>query len=160
MKKHRGIKRYYRNLEHQNDFDKITCLNLKDTNTWTENWHLHFDNWGYGNNSFKRRKSHLDKLFRHFQFLAEETKSLKSGFQLYAIILDFHSVSDALFLHTLNPNNSQFTFKLEDLSKSTTLTNNELNTYLDRLENYEKLYGKAQEAFCLLYIKGVGEGFG
>lgn len=153
MKKHRGLKRYYRNLERQNEFHKITWLNLHDINTWPENWHFHFDWRGYGNNSFKRRKPHLDRLFKHFQFLSKETKSLKSKFQLYAVILDFHSSSDALFLHTPNPYSSQFPFKVEDLSKSTTLTNTNLNAYIEQLEGYEKLYGKAREAFCLLYIE-------
>jgi hypothetical protein len=159
MKKQRGLRRYYRNLERQNDFDKPTFLNLEDTNTWLDNWHLHFDWRGYGNVCFKRRKPHLDKLFRHFQLLSEKTKSLKSEFQLYAIILDSHSSSDALFLHTLNPNNSQFPFKPQDLSRTTTLTNKELNAYLDNVEGYEKLYGHAKEAFCLLYLKGVGVDF-
>lgn len=159
MKKHLGLKRYYRNLERQNEFDKITWLNLKDITTWSKNWHLHFDRRGCGNNSFKRRKPHLDRLFKHFQFLAQETKPLKSEFQLYSVILDFHSSNDALFLHTPNPNNSQFPFKVENLSRSTTLTNKDLNAYINRLEGYEKLYGKAREALCLLYIKGIGEGF-
>lgn len=159
MKKHRGLKRYYRNLERQNKFDKITWLNLRDTSTWSEIWHLHLDWYGYGDNSFKRRRPHLDKLFRHFEFLFEETKSLKAEFQLYAVILDFHSSNDAVFLHTPNVNNSQFPFKVEDLSKSTTLKNNDLNTYINHLEGYEKLYGEAKEAFCLLYVKGFGNGF-
>lgn len=159
MKKQRGLKRYYLNLERQNDFDQATWLNFDDTNTWFDNWHWHFDWKGYGNNSFKKRKPHLDKLFRHFQLLAKKTKSQKSEFQLYAIILDFDSYSDALFLHTPNPNNSQFPFKPEDLAMSTTLTNKDLNTYLDKLEGYEKRYGEAEEAFCLLYINGIGKGF-
>jgi hypothetical protein len=160
MKKQRGLKRYYQDLERQNEFDKISWLNLQDTSTWFKNWHLHFDWRGYGDNSFKRRKPHLDKLFRHFQFLSKETKSLKSEFQLYAVILDFQSSSDALFMHTPNRNYSQFPFKVEDLSKSTTLTNKALNAYINQLRGYEKLYGEAGEAFCLLYIKGLGEGFG
>jgi hypothetical protein len=159
MKKHRGLRRYYRNLERQNEFNKINWLNLQDTGTWHENWHVHFDWRGYGDNSFKRRKPHLDKLFRHFQFLAKETESLKSDFQLYAVILDFHSSSDALFLHRLSPTNKQFSFKVKDLSRSSTLKNKDLNTYIAQLIGYEKLYGEATEAFCLLYIKGVGAAF-
>jgi hypothetical protein len=160
MKKHRGLKRYYRNLERQNEFDKLSWLNLQDTSTWPEKWHLHLDWRGHGNNSFKRRKPHLNKLFRHFQFLADQTKFLKSEFQLYAIILDFHNSSDALFLHTASPNESQLPFKVEDLSKSTTLKNKDLDAYINQLQGYEKLYGEAREAFCLLYIKGIGKNFG
>ena len=63
MKRHRGLKRYYKKIAGQKDFDKMTWLNLADPTTWFDNWHIHFDRKGYGNNSFKRRKPHLDKLF-------------------------------------------------------------------------------------------------
>lgn len=159
IRKHRGLKRYYRNLATRNDFDKATWLDFGNPETWFDNWHLHFDAKGYGNNSFKRRKPHLDKLFRHFDLLVERTKHLKTDFQLYAVLLDFDSYSDALFLHTPNPNNTQFPFKVSDLRSTTTLTNKQLNDYINNLEGYEKLYGQADEAFCLIYKKNVGQPF-
>ncbi len=155
-RKHRGLRRYYKNLEIENDLGEATWLNLDDPNTWFDNWHLHFDWKGYGNNSFKRRKPHLDKLFRHFELLTSKTKRLKLDYQLYAILLDFASYSDALFLHTPNPNNSQFPFKISDLQENTTLTNKKLNEYINNLDSYEKLYGQADEAFCLIFKKNVG----
>jgi len=156
MKRQRGLRRYYNKLSIQNDFDK---LNLVESNAWLENWHTHFDRKGYGNNSFKRRKPHLDKLFRHFDFLTELTLQINKEFQLYSIILDFDSNSDALFMHTLNPNNSQFTFNIKTLLKETTLKNKQLDEYLEKLKGYEKLYGKGGEAFCLLYKKDIGTPF-
>lgn len=159
IKKHRGLKRYYKNLAIENDLDKSTWLDFDNPDTWFDNWHLHFDWKGYGNNSFKRRKPHLDKLFRHFDLLAEKTKQLKTDFQLYSIILDFDSYSDALFLHTPNPNNCQFPFKISDLKLTTTLTNQQLNDYINNLDGYEKLYGCADEAFCLLFKKNIGQSF-
>ncbi len=159
MKRHRGLRRYYRNLSIQNDFDKISCLDFKTPDTWFDNWHIHFDWHGYGNNSFKRRKPHLDKLFRHFDFLVDSIKKLKTDFQLYTILLDFDSYSDALFLHTPNPNNSQFPFTIDNLKPDSTLINKELIEYIDKLNGFEKLYGQADEAFCLLYKKGIGTDF-
>jgi hypothetical protein len=159
IRKHRGLKRYYKNLESKNDFEKMTWLDFDNSETWLDNWHLHFDWKGYGDNSFKRRKPHLDKLFRHFDLLINKTKNLKNEFQLYAILLDFDSSSDALFLHTANPNNSQFPFKISGLQLITTLTNNQLNEYINNLDGYEKLYGKAGEAFCLIFKKNVGKPF-
>jgi len=156
FKKHRGLRRYYRNLPIQNDFEKI---DWRDFDKRRGYWHLHFDRYGYGNNSFQRRKPHLDKLFRHFDILVEETKSLKIEFQLYAILLDYSSGSDALFLHIPNPKNSQFSFQISDLQLITTLTNQSLNNYIDNLVGYEKLYGQADEAFCLLFKKNVGVTF-
>lgn len=161
IRKHRGLKRYYKNLATQIDFEKNSWeIDFNDPKSWFDNWHLHFDWKGYGNYSFKRRKPHLDKLFRHFNYIEEKTRNLESEFQLYAVLLDFDSYSDALFLHTPNPNNSQFPFKIEDLQKTTTLSNQQLNDYLNNLDGYEKLYGKAGEAFCLIFKKDVGQPFG
>jgi hypothetical protein len=159
IKKHRGLKRYYRNLAIKNDFDKRSWLDLGNARTWFDNWHLHFDWKGYGNDSFKRRKPHLDKLFRHFDILADRAKEIKTDFQLYSVLLDFDSSSDALYLHTPNPNNSQFPFKIADLKSITTLKNEQLNEYITNLDGYEKLYGQAYEGFCLLFKKNVGQPF-
>ncbi len=159
MKKHRGLKRYYRNLAIQNDFDKMDWLDLKNPYTWFDNWHIHFDWKGYGNNSFKSRKPHLDKLFRHFQILSDKTKDLKMDFQLYAIILDNDSSNDALFLHTPNPNNTQFPFKISDLSSTSNLTNKKLDDYIKTLNGFKVLFGKADENFCLIYNDNIGIGF-
>jgi hypothetical protein len=159
IKKHRGLKRYYKNLEIKNDLDKVTWLDFDNPKTWSDNWHLHFDWKGYGNDSFKRRKPHLDKLYRHFDLLVDRTKKLKTDFQLYTILLDFDSYSDALFLHTPNPSNGQFPFKISDLQLTTTLTNKQLNEYINNLKGYEKLYGQADEAFCLIFKKNVGQPF-
>jgi len=156
MKKLRGLKRYYQKLEHQNEFDKITELNLDDAQTWPKYWHLHFDHYGLGDRSFRKRKPHLDKLFRHFDFLVERTSRLKFEFQLYAVILDFHSGSDALFLHLPDFDNQQFPFKLEELSIESMLKNGALDEYIGRLNGYEKLYGHAMQGFCLLYKKDIG----
>lgn len=158
-KRNRGLKRYYRNLGIKIDIDYLDWLNVENSETLDKNWHLHFDRNGYGNKSFKRRKPHLDKLFRHFDFLIGKTKGLPINFQLYAVLLDFDSSSDALFLHTHNPNNSQFPFKVSDLKVTTTLTNKELDGYISSLVGYEKLYGKAEEAFCLIYKRNAGQPF-
>lgn len=159
IKKHRGLKRYYKNLATENELSKVNWPNLDHTSKWTKNWHFHFDCLGYGNNSFKRRQPHLDKLFRHLNLLVDKTKKLEMDFQLYAILLDLDSSCDAIFLHTPNPNNNQFQFKISDLQLSTTLTNKQLNDYLNNIEGYEKLYGKADEAFCLIFKKNVGQTF-
>lgn len=159
MRRQRGLRRYYRNLDTQNDLNKAKWLDFDNPDTWFDNWHLHFDWKGYGDRSFKRRKPHLDKLFRHFDLLVDKTRRLKKPFQLYAILLDYDSSSDALFLHTPNPNNSQFPFTIESLSSATTLTNIALDNYINNLKGFEKLYGKAEENFCLLYRKDVGVAF-
>jgi len=134
MKKHRGLKRYYKNLAVKNDLYIVGIATL-NTAAGFNNQHLHFDKWGYGNLSFKRRKPHLDKLFRHFDLLTEQTTNL-TDFQLYAVILDYNSASDALFLQKPTHDNWPFLFKLEDLSTTSTLTNVAINEYITNLEGY------------------------
>jgi len=153
MKRHRGLKRYYKHLSIQNDFEKITGSKFDDPSDWPENLHMHFDWYGYGNNSFKRREPHLDKLFRHFDLLDEKIDETQSDNKLYAIILDHNSGSDAIFIDHKNSVNKNLTFTVEDLLKTSTLTNKALNEYIEKLTGYEKLYGQANEAFCLLYKK-------
>jgi hypothetical protein len=157
MKKHRGLKRYYKNLETENDLDKSRGLNFTDpAKSWFDLWHVHFDNWGYGDHSFKKRKPHLDKLIRHFDLLVEKAKSLKTDYQIWITLLDFDSASDALFLHTPNPNHDNFPYKIKDLSPTSTLTNKELSKYIQSLSGYKILYGKADESYCVIYKDNVG----
>ena len=60
MKKQRGLKRYYRNLAIQNDFEKWEQFDfVKNSDNWFDLWHCHFDWKGLGNLSFKRRKPHI-----------------------------------------------------------------------------------------------------
>ena len=157
MKRLRGLKRYYQNLAVQVDFERSDLkLNYENPKTWLKYDHWHFDRKGLGNNSFKRRKPHLDKLFRHFDFLVDKTVKNEFEYQLYSVLMDFNSSADALFLHTPENNNGQFPFKIEDLSETTTLKNKALDVYINNLVGYESLYGQANQAFCLLYKKNVG----
>jgi len=157
MKKQRGLRRYYKNLVIQNDFEQMELLNFQDDpNAWFDMWHWHFDWWGFGNNSFKRRKPHLDKLFRHFEILIEKSKHLKIEFQLFAFILDKDSANDAVFLHTQNPNNSDFPLNWENISEKCTLKNKDLIEYINQLNEYEKFYGVEDEPFCILFKKNIG----
>lgn len=92
-------------------------------------------------------------MFRHFDLFAERINETHSDFKLYAIILDYSSSSDAIFIDHKNSHNENLTFTIEDLSKTSTLTNEALSKYLERLTGYEKLYGHGNEAFCILYKK-------
>jgi hypothetical protein len=114
MTRQRGLKRYYHNLATQVEFERSGLkINFEDPMAWLKYDHWHFDRKALGNNSFKRRKPHLDKLFRHFDFLVEKTANCKFDFQPYSVLLDFDSSADALFLHKPDENNCQFPFKIK-----------------------------------------------
>lgn len=155
MRKHRGLRRYYNNLQTKND--DWSGLNFDDPEkSWFDLWHTHFDWRGYGNNSFKKRKPHLDKLFRHFELLIERAENLKTDYQIWATLLDRDSSSDALFLHTPNPNHDNFPWKIKGLSEESNLTNLELEKYLRNLNGYRIFYGQAEENFCVIFKDKVG----
>jgi hypothetical protein len=128
----------------------------KKPDAWFDLWHWHFDWNGFGNHSFKKRKPHLDKLFRHFEMLVESTKNFKTNFQLFALLFDNDSYDDAVYLHTTNPNSSKFPMTWENLSETCTLKNQNLIEYINQLDEYEKLYGIDEEPFCILVRKNAG----
>ncbi len=155
MRKHRGLKRYYKNL--QTKEENWSGLNFTDPDkAWFDLWHTHFDWHGYGNDSFKRRKPHLDKLFREFDVLEKKAKLLKTEFQIWATLLDFESYDDALFLHTPNPNHDNFPWKIKDLSTKNNLTNKALAEYVNNLSGYKIVFGQADENYCVIYKDKVG----
>ena len=157
MKKLRGLRRYYKNLAIHNDFERMSFLDFQnEPNAWFDRWHWHFDWNGLGDNNFKKRKPHLDKLFRHFEMLVEKVKYLKIEFQLFVLILDNHSSGDAIFLHTPNPNDIEFPLTWKNISEKCTLKNKNLIEYINQLNEYEKLYGIADEPFCILIKKNTG----
>jgi hypothetical protein len=55
-----------------------------------------------------------------------------------------------------NPNRYQ---ALGKKAGSVVMTNKQLNDYINNLDGYEKLYGQADEAFCLIFKKNVGQPF-
>ncbi|WP_342648576.1 hypothetical protein [Mucilaginibacter sp. CSA2-8R] len=155
MKKPRGLKRYFKNLTVQNEFTKKELADISNPTYRQLNFHIHFDNYGYGNNSFKKRKPHLDKLIRHFEYAVQETALASADAQLYAVLLNTNSRSDALFFNRAIYNCDPFPFKVSDLSEQSTLTNEPLNAYIQNLEGYNKLYGIAAEPFCLIFKSAV-----
>lgn len=153
-KKHRGLRRYYRSLEADKDFYK-TLLRFKneEIEPCEIYWHTHFD-WNYfGNSSFKRRKPHLDKMFRQFELYSSLASGFKTEFELYLVINDFNSGEDALFMHAHIPFFDKSEFQL-----NSTLKNGSLKEYLSNLDDFEIYYRKnpKDEDFCLLFKKNIG----
>jgi len=87
---------------------------------------------------------------------SEVIKYLKIEFQLFVLILDNHSSGDAIFLHTPNPNDIEFPLTWENISEKCTLKNKILIEYINQLSEYKKLYGIADEPFCILIKKNTG----
>ncbi|QNF34635.1 hypothetical protein HUW51_18580 [Adhaeribacter swui] len=159
MKKLRGQRRYYRNLQKLKNF-KNNALDLSgNSNSWFDLWHIHFDWKGLGNKSWKKRKPHLDSLIKHFNSFEESLNSYPKPFHLFAIIHDYDSSDDAVYIHTSNPNQNNFPLSVEAATVSN-LKNHHLQNYLDSLSSFEKIYCQSlEENYCIVFKNNIGQEF-
>lgn len=106
MKKRRGLRRYYRNLENQSCFGKLnfSC----DENSWFDLFHFHIDHLGLGNDSWKSRQQHLDALFRIAAKMEAQLLNYSKDFQYWIEINEKDSTEDSIYIHTENPNETKF----------------------------------------------------
>lgn len=109
MKKFRGKRRYFRNLEKETHV-KNYGLGF-DENSWFDFWHTHLDYYGYGNYSIKIRKQHLKGLFNLFNELEGELKNWGKPYQIWIEISSNDASMDTLFIHSSNPNEDNFPYK-------------------------------------------------
>ncbi len=127
MKKKRGLRKYYKNLEKSFNPEK---LNWKGENAWFDLFHFHIDKLGLGNRSWKSRKQHLDTLFSIAEKVEEKLKDFELIFQYWIEIYDHNSYDDAVYIHSENPNESNFP-SLLTFDKDVVVKNKNLKQYLE-----------------------------
>ncbi|WP_163101614.1 hypothetical protein [Peribacillus alkalitolerans] len=114
MKKFRGKRRYFRNLlrevaveQYDLDFGKEGWFNL---------WHAHLDFYGFGNDSLRIRREHIKAHIDLYKNLLKKLESFEKPYQSWILIDDEDAGSDAVYIHTPNPNNDDFPLKVEKLN--------------------------------------------
>lgn len=160
MKKKRGLKRYFQSLK----FRQLHIPLL-----WTKDGYFSYDKiWvdHYGFNGFNKRRPHLDCLFKNFERLTDQIKSLSLPFQIWIWINEKDSKDTCIMLHSPNPFTT-FPHKYKSLSLSSNFSNSELTNYINHESNFEKLFGtsyyendngrQVKENFCILYKDNIGE---
>jgi hypothetical protein len=75
---------------------------------WCDLWHQHFDWDGAGNASWRDRRRHLAVLLHAFRRAQAELASFHGEHQVFAIVTPSDSASDAVYVHTPNPNGTPF----------------------------------------------------
>ena len=80
--------------------------------TWCDLWHQHFDCEGFGNINWVHRRRHLAALLRALTRARHELNESRKPYQLFALVHPRDSGSDAIFVHTENPNGTKFPCKL------------------------------------------------
>ena len=104
--------------------------------------HEHFDWEGLGDRSWRDRRRHLSALLRAFRAAQKELRGYPLDYQLFITVAPNKSASDAIFIHTPNPNNTPFPMEPEG----------ELTTNLPHL-----IANKIDSSRYAIYKKGVGK---
>ena len=128
MKKLRGKRKYFNKLQNSKPYEWINFSS--DNDSWFDLFHHHIDNLGMSNDSWKCRKQHLDALFSLAEKYKSELKNYKKEFQFWILIDETDSFDDAIYLHTENPNKSEFPIEIEE-SKDIVIKNKLLSDYLN-----------------------------
>lgn len=113
MKKFRGKKRYFRNLEKEASLEAHD-LDFSDA-SWFDFWHTHLDFYGRGNESVRYRKFHLQASYHLMMTLNARLREWNQPFQVWMEISQHDSAMDAVFVHSRNPNDTHFPFENEAL---------------------------------------------
>ena len=103
---------YYRKLTTKSR----TFTLRKDQKKWCDFYHAHFDWDGKGNEDRTQRVRHLNALFRALRRAEAELRNYALPFQLFAYVDLRDSASDALYIHTPNPNQSPFPIPIDEIS--------------------------------------------
>jgi hypothetical protein len=110
MKK-RGLRKYYKKLEDSSFIENFDFSGGE--NSWFDLYHIHIDDIGLGNKSWKSRKQHLDALFMVADKIEDKLRSYPNAFQYWIEISERDSREDAIYIHTTNPNGTLFPTSIE-----------------------------------------------
>ncbi len=104
--KRRGLRKYFKNLKNQKLPEFLDFSGSE--HSWFDLYHLHIDNSGLGNRSWKSRKQHLEALFDLAAKVEEKLQDYPKKYQYWIQIDERDSMDDAIYIHTQNPNRSNF----------------------------------------------------
>ena len=114
MKKFRGKRRYFRNLQKEAATEHLRLDFAKDS--WFDLWHTHLDFWGHGNRSIKIRREHIKAHIALYESLLKRLETFEKPFQSWIEIDDQDAGSDAVYIHSPNPNEDNFPLKIANVN--------------------------------------------
>lgn len=134
MKKFRDKRRYFRNLQKEQQLSAYPLDFSPDS--WFDFWHVHLDFDGHGNGHLKMRKAHVQALFHLMKELETALHTWGQPYQIWIELSRLDASSDAVFVHTNNPNADNFPCSVPSLAESVRPLPNYLHT-IDDLEQYQ-----------------------
>ncbi|ACB60798.1 hypothetical protein Exig_1326 [Exiguobacterium sibiricum 255-15] len=139
MKKFRGKRRYFRNLQKEQQLSAYPLDFSPDS--WFNFWHVHLDFDGRGNGHLKMRKAHVQALFHLMDELNAALQTWGQPYQLWIELSRLDAGLDAVFIHTNNPNDDNFPFTYPTLTEPT----ERLPDYLQTVEGLEQYQIRSYE---------------
>ena len=103
-RKLRGGRRYFRKLP---EWPDSIHIKLGDGN-WYDLWHAHPDWSGWSLRDVSARRAHLRVLFAAFRRVLHETAASAEPGQVFVTVCTKEGPSDALYVHTPNPNAANY----------------------------------------------------
>jgi hypothetical protein len=119
LKKFRGKRRYFRNLSREVALE--TCKLQFDKDAWFDLWHNHLDFSGYGNDSLRIRRKHIQAHMALYKNLLKRLETFEKPYQSWVHIDEEDASVDAVFIHTPNPNEDNFPLKVGNLNWNCTI---------------------------------------
>ena len=96
---------------------------------WFDLYHQHIASLEFKPKNWESRKLCLDALFKLASEYEKQIVKLNRAYQFWILINDIDCHSDAVYVHTKNPNNSEFPWKVQN-NLSLRSKNNKLEDYL------------------------------
>lgn len=147
-RKFRGKRTYFRRvLTHARQFQ----LQVHD-DAWWDYWHYHADWPGWGNASWKYRRSHLDVLGIVFQHCVAALVRYPKPFQTWILISGGDAGHDAVVVHTTNPNRDDFPYVPKDVRWG----HPDIENLFGSMEMRAGTYAYEGNTDCCIYAPGVG----
>lgn len=100
----RGKRRYFERVQH----DAEAFVMSPKPQDWWDVWHYHADWPGWGNLGWRHRRPHLLALCKVFQRIGDARAQFSTPFQAWMLIDGDDAGQDATYLHTPNPNGTEF----------------------------------------------------
>ncbi|WNC67362.1 hypothetical protein RI845_12630 [Thalassotalea nanhaiensis] len=107
------IERYWNKMEKQAD----EALSKLDFNEWFDLWHTHPDWDGKGNSRPENRQRASTLTIQLLQKVEDLSGNSKKTIQCFAIVCE-DTMENSVYIHSENPNGSQFPFLFEDVNWS------------------------------------------
>lgn len=126
---------------------------------WFSLWHTHFDWDGDGNENWDIRLKYLNEMIDAYHQAKEQLKQFPKPYQIWILIHENDSASDALYIHSSNPNSDNFPVKLKEITKVSKpyFDDKRLEQFIKQqyLEVVQVFYNGKKQFY--LFDKNVGE---